>query len=105
MKIRWWKSQDLYQPIFDGGDERTKLKRARQGDGAARPSYIRMIGISRRCREDTYTVEVVAKFMEEHLIGDGPFGQWLEELLGEWTNDVQVTQFEELGINLHSFAF
>ncbi len=38
------------------------------------------------------------------LLGDGPFGQWPEELLGEWINDVQVAQFEELGINLHSYA-
>jgi hypothetical protein len=49
-------------------------------------------------------VEVVAKLLEELLVGDGPFGQWPEELLGEWINDVQVTQFEELGINLHSYA-
>jgi hypothetical protein len=29
---------------------------------------------------------------------------WPEELLGDWINDVHVTQFEELGINLHSYA-
>jgi hypothetical protein len=49
-------------------------------------------------------VEVVAKLLEELLQGDGPFGQWPEELLGEWINDVQVTQFEKLGIKLHSYA-
>jgi hypothetical protein len=50
-------------------------------------------------------VEDVAKLLEEILlVGDGPFGQWHEELLGEWINDVHVTQFEELGINLHSYA-
>ena len=103
MQIRWWKSQDLYQPIFDGGDEGTKFKRDSQGDGPTGPSHIRMLGVLRRCCEDTYTVEVVAKLLEELLLGDGPFGQWPEELLGEWINDVQATQFEELGINLHSY--
>ncbi len=57
MQIRWWKSRDLYQPIFNGGDERTKFMRDRQGDGPARPSQIRMLGVSRRCCEDTYTLE------------------------------------------------
>ena len=104
MKIRWWKSQDLYQPIFDGGDERTKFKRDRQGDGPTGPSHIRMLGVSRRCCEDTNTMEDVAKLLEELLLGDGPFGQWPEELLGEWINDVNVTQFEEMVINLHSYA-
>ena len=104
MKIRWWKSHDLYQPIFDGGNERTKLKRDRLGDGPTRPSYIRMLGVLRRCCEDTYTVEVVAKLLEELLLGDGLFGHWPKELLGEWINNVQVTQFEELGINLHSYT-
>jgi len=63
-----------------------------------------MLGVSRRRCEDTYTVEAVTKLLEELLQGDGPFGQWPEELLGEWINDAQVTQFEELGINLHSYA-
>jgi len=63
-----------------------------------------MLGVSQRCCEDTYTVEAVAKLLELLRLGDGPFGQWHEELLGEWINDVQVTQFEELGINLHSYA-
>jgi hypothetical protein len=75
MKIRWWKIQDLYQPIFDGRDERTKFKRDRQGDKLAWPSHIRMRGVSRRCCEDTYNVEAVAKLLEELLLGDGPFGQ------------------------------
>ena len=104
MKIIWWKSQDLYQPIFVGGDERSKFMRDRQGDGPTWPSDIRMLGVSRRCCEDPYTVEVVAKLLEELLLGDGPFGQWPEKLLGEWIKDVHVTQFEELGINLHSYA-
>ena len=104
MKIRWWKSQDLYQPIFDGGDERTKFNCDRQGDGPTRPSHIRMLGVSRWCCEDTYTAEDVAKLLEELLLGDGPDGQWPGELLGEWINDAQVTQLEELGIYLHSYA-
>ena len=104
MKIRWWKSHELYLPGIGGGDERTKFKRDRRGDGPAGPSHIRMLGVPRRCCEDTYTVEVVAQLLEELLLGDGPFGQWPEELLGEWINDVHVTQFEELGINLHSYA-
>jgi hypothetical protein len=104
MKIRWKKIQDLYQPIFDGGDKRTQFKRNLQGDGPAWPSHIRMLRVSRRCCETTYIVEVVAKLLEELLLGDGSFGQWPEELLGEWINDVQVTQFEELGINIHSYA-
>ena len=99
MKIRWWKSQNLYQPLFDGGDERTKFKRDRQGDGPPGPSHIRMLGVSRRCCDDAYTMEVVAKLLEEILLGDGPFGQWPEEI-----NDVQVTQLEKLGINLQSYA-
>ena len=78
MKIRWWKSHDLSQPIFDGGDERTKFKRDRQGDGPTRPSQIRMLGVLRRCCEDAYNVEVVTKLLEELLPGDGPFGQWPE---------------------------
>ncbi len=49
-------------------------------------------------------MEVVAKLLEELFLGDDPFGQWPEELLGEWINDVQVTQFEELGINLYAYA-
>ncbi len=91
MKIRCWKSQDLYQSIFDGGDERTKLKRDRQGDGPSGPSHIQMLGVSRRCCEDTYTVEVAAKLLEERVLGDGPFGLWAEEILGKWINDVQAT--------------
>ncbi len=74
----------LYQPIFDGGDERTKFKRDRQGDGPAGPSHIRMLGVSRRCCEDTYIVEAVAKLLEELLLGDGPLGQWYQELLDAW---------------------
>jgi hypothetical protein len=74
MKIRWWKSENLYQPILDGGDERTEFKRDRQGDGPASPSHIRMLGVSRRCCEDTYIVEAVEKLLEELLLGDGPFG-------------------------------
>jgi hypothetical protein len=104
MKIRWWKSHELYQPISDGRGEGTKFKRDRQGDGPAGPSRIRMLGVPRRCCEDTYTVEAVAKLLEELLIGDSPFGQWPEELLGEWINDVHVTQFEELGVHLHSYV-
>ena len=104
MKIRWWKSRDLYQPIFDGGDERTKFKRDRQRDEPAGPSHIRMLGFSRRCCEDTYTVEVAEKLLKELLLGVGPFGQWPEELLGEWINDVHVTNFEELRIHLYSYA-
>ncbi len=104
MKIRWWKSQDLYQPIFHGGDERTKFKRGRQGDGPTGPSHIRMLGAPRRCCEDTYIVEVVVKLLEELLLGDGPFGQWPKDLLGEWINDVHVTKVEELRINLHSYT-
>ena len=46
MKISWWKSQDLYQPFFDGGDERTKFKRDPQGYGPLEPSHIRMLGVS-----------------------------------------------------------
>ncbi len=91
IKIRWWKSQDMYQPIFDGGDERTKFKRDRQGDGPTWASHIRMLGASRRSCEDTYIVEAVTKLLEELLFGDGPFGQWPKELLGEWINDEQVT--------------
>jgi len=49
-------------------------------------------------------VEDVAKLLQELILGDGHFGQSPEELLGKWINDVQVTQFEELGINLHSCA-
>jgi len=63
-----------------------------------------MLGVLRWCCEDTYSVEVVAKLLEELLLGDGPFGQWPEELIDEWINDVQVTPFEELGINLQSYA-
>jgi hypothetical protein len=44
MEIRWWKSQDLYQTIFEGGDERTKFKRDRHEDGPVGPSHIRMLG-------------------------------------------------------------
>ena len=51
-----------------------------------------------------YIVGAVAKLLEELLLGDGLFVQWPEELLGEWINDVQVAQFEELGINLHLYA-
>ena len=58
-----------------------------------------MLGVSRR-----YNVEAVGKLLEELLLGDGPSGQWHAELLGEWIHDVQVTQFEELGIKLHSYA-
>jgi hypothetical protein len=87
---------ELYQPLLNGGDERAKFKRDRQRDGAAMPSHIRMLGDSRRCCENSYTVEAVAKLLGELLLGDGPFGQWPEELLGEWINDVHVTHFEEL---------
>ena len=37
-------------------------------------------------------------------VGDGPLGQWREEFLGEWLDDVQVAHFEELEIKLHSYA-
>ena len=71
----------MYQPIFDGGDRRLKLKRDRQGDGPGGPSHIRMLGVLRRCCEDTYIVEAVAKLLEELLLGDGPFGQWPKEFM------------------------
>ena len=54
--------------------------------------------------KDPYIVEVVAKILEELLLGVGPFGQWPEELLCERINAVQLAQFEELVINLHSYA-
>jgi hypothetical protein len=50
-------------------------------------------------------MEAVGKLLKEPLLGDGPFGQWPEELLGEWIIDVHVANFEELEINLHSYAF
>jgi hypothetical protein len=104
IKIRLRKSVDLYQPIFDGGDERTKFKRDRRGDGPAGPSHIRMLGVSQRRCEDTSIVEAVAQLLEEILLGDGLFGRWPNGLLGEWINNVQVTHLEELGIKLHSYA-
>jgi hypothetical protein len=104
MKIRWWKSQDLYQPLVAGGDDRTKFKRDQHGDGPAGPSNIRMLGAPKSCCEDSFTVEAVAKLLEELLVGNGPFGQLPEEFLGEWLNDVHVTHFEEMEINLHSYA-
>ena len=75
MKFRRWKSQDLYKPLLEGGDERIKFDRDRQGDGKAGPSHIRMLGVSRRCCKDSYIVEAVEKILEELLLGDGPFGQ------------------------------
>ena len=105
MKVRWWKSQDLFQPLVAaGGDERKKFKRDCHGDGPAGPSNIRMLGAPKVCGEGTFTEVAVAQLLEELLVGDGPLGQWPEEFLGEWLDDVQVTHFEELEINLFSYA-
>ncbi len=103
MKIGWWKSHDLYHPLVVRGDEGTKFKRARHGDGPPGPCNIRMLGVSRRCCEDSFTVEAVAKLWEELLLGDGPLGKWPETVLGEWMNAVYVTHFEELEITIHSY--
>jgi hypothetical protein len=51
-----------------------------------------------------YTTKAVATFLEELLLWDGPFGQWPEELLSEWINNAHVSNFEDLGINLHPYA-
>ncbi len=105
MKVRWWKSQDLYQPLVAaGGDEQKKFKRDRHGDGRARLSNIRMLAALKGCCEGMFTEETVVQLFEELLVGDGPFGQWPEEFLGEWLDDVQVTHFEELKVKLHSYA-
>ncbi len=61
LKIRWWKSQDLYQSLVAGGDDRTKFKRDQHGDEPIGPSNIRMFGTPKRCCEDSFTVEAVAK--------------------------------------------
>lgn len=47
---------------------------------------------------------VVLKLLEDLLVGKGPFGRWPEEHLGEWLNDVHVTQFEEVQIALYSYV-
>ena len=105
MKVRWWKCQDLFQPLVAaGGDERKKFKRDRHGDEPAWPYNIRMLGAPKGCCEGTFTEEAVAQLLEELLVGDGPLGQWPEEFLRVWLDDVQVSHFEELAIKLHSYA-
>ena len=104
MKNRWWKSQDLYKPRVVRGDEGTKFKCDRHGGGPPGPSNILILGVSRRCCEESFTVEAVANILEELLSGDGPLGQWYGTVLGEWINDVHVAHFEELEITLDSYA-
>ncbi len=82
MKVRWWKSQDLFQPLVAaGGDERKKFKRDRHGDRPDGPSNIRMLRAPKVCCEGTFTEVAVAQLLEELLVGDGPLGQWPEEFL------------------------
>ncbi len=75
MKIRWWKIQDLYQPLIAGVDDRTKFKRDEHGYGPVEPSNIRMFGAPKRCNEDSITVEAAAKLLQELLVGECPFGR------------------------------
>ncbi len=88
MKVRWWKSQDLYQPlVVAGGDEQKKFKRDRHGDGPAGPFSIRMLGAPKGCCEGTcwgFSLRTMARRVP-------------------WIDDVQVTHFEELEIKLHSY--
>ncbi len=105
MKVRWWKSQEFFQPLVAaGGDERKKFKRDFHGDGPAGPSNIRLLGAPIVCGEGTFTEVAIAQLLAELLVEDGPLGQWPEEFLGEWLDDVQVTHFEELEIKLHSYV-
>lgn len=104
MKIRWWKCQDMYQPLLAGA-ERKKFKRdCHEAGPSGVYSEVRMLGVPQRCSEDSYTIEVVLKLLEELLSGEGPFGQWPEGHLGEWLNDVNVTHFEDVEIALHSYV-
>ena len=76
IKVRWWKSQDLFQPLVAaGGDERKKFKRDCLGDGPAGPSNIRMLGAPKVCGEGKFTEVAVAQLLEELLVGDGPLEQ------------------------------
>jgi hypothetical protein len=86
------------------GDEGTKFKCDRHGDGPPWLSNIRILTFVRRCCEDSFTLEAVDKLLEKLLLGDGPLGQRPETVLVKWINDVHVTHFEELEITLHSYA-
>ena len=64
MKVKWWKSQGLFQPLVAaGGDERKKFKRDCLGDGPAGPSNIRMFGAPKVCGEGTFTEVAVAQLL------------------------------------------
>ncbi len=64
----------MYQPLVEGGDERTKFKRDHHGDEPAGPYNVCMLGAPRSGCADSFTVEAVAKLLEELLVWDGPFG-------------------------------
>ena len=99
MKLRWWRRQDIYQPL-DSPPAGVKYKRDEYGKGPIGTSAVRLLGVGQSCSDATFTEARIASLLEEMLAGDGPCGVWSTEYLGEWINDIHVTQYEKLEISL-----
>jgi hypothetical protein len=54
------------------------------------------------CSDDQY--KAIASFLEDLLAGEGPCGLWLADILGDWLNDIHVTQYEEMQIYLFHYV-
>lgn len=101
MKLRWWKRQELYQPPPDLTVP-VKFRRDDFGNGPEPTSAIRMLGKSGCCSDDQY--KAIASFLEDLLAGEGPCGLWPADMLGDWLNDIHVTQYEEMQISLFHYV-
>ena len=101
MKIRWWKRQELYKPSANLTVP-VKFRRDDYGNGPDPTSAIRMLGKSGCCSDDQY--KAIASSLEDLLAGEGPCGSWPADMLGNWLNDIHVTQYEDMQISLFHYV-
>ena len=101
MKLRLWKRQELYQPPPDLTVP-VKFSRDDFGNGPEPTSGIRMLGKSGCGSDDQY--KAIASFLEDLLARGGPCGLWPADMLGDWLNDIHVTQYEEMQISLFHYV-
>ena len=79
-----------------------KFKRDDFGNGPQPTSAIRMLGKSGCCSDDQY--KAIASFLEDLLASEGPCGLLPTYMLGDWLNDIHVTQYEEMQIYLFHYV-
>ncbi len=89
IKIRSWKRQELYKPP-PNVTVPAQFRRDDYGNGPEPASAIRMLGKLECCNDDQY--KAFASFLEDLLAGEGPYGLWPANMLGDWLNAIHFTQ-------------